>query len=126
VKRLQEIGFVWSVYGKDKPSREKTAKLEKTEPEQVKTPEVEERLYHVISEYIQHNGVDPLPEKLVSFIKKRGGEFPSYIPLPNRPLLFRMGGDHSQGAKIRWVGRGPLPEEVRDYLNENGVLPPHD
>jgi hypothetical protein len=37
-----------------------------------------------------------------------------------------MGGDHSQGAKIRWVGRGPLPEEVRDYLNENGVLPPHD
>lgn len=124
VKRLNEIGFAWAVYGKERTRESKPVKVQKVAVSQEKAQNVEERLYHVISEYIQYNGIDPMPAKLGKYIQQRG-DYPPYIPLPNRPLVFKMGGDHA-GIKVKWEGKGPLPDDVRDYLNENGVLPPHD
>ena len=48
--------------------------------------------------------------------------------LPRSPLVFKIGNSDSTPAfvrKIKWPGKGPLPEDVLEYLNENGVLPPH-
>jgi hypothetical protein len=126
VKRLNAIGFAWAVYGKDKTRKVSKGKDAPPETAQAKVPDTEERLYHVVSEYIQYNGVGPLPAKLEKYIQQRGGVYPPYIPLPNRPLVFRMNGEHGGGRKIEWGGKGLLPADVRDYLNENGVLPPHD
>lgn len=129
VKRLEEIGFVWSVYGKQQG--EKVAEVKrKLTPIQVAPaePEQEERLYQISGEYIQYNGTGVLPPKLDRFIRMHDGEYPSCIILPRMPLVFRLGGSDSSGIpplKIKWPGRGPLPGDVLDYLNENGVLPPH-
>jgi len=126
VKRLDGIGFAWAVYGKSKARKANPGKATKPETLSDKTPDAEERLYHVVGEYIQYNGVGLMPPRLGKFVQQRGGEFPSYIPLPNRALVFRMNGDHGMGTKVKWGGKGALPTDVRDYLNENGVLPPHD
>lgn len=125
VKRLNAIGFAWAVYGKNTPRRAKPAKAPKAVVMAERAPDVEERLYHTVSEYIQYNGIGPLPARLEKFIQQRGGEFPPYIPLPKRPLVFRMNGG-AGNAMVKWPGQGPLPEDVRNYLNDNGVLPPHD
>ena len=125
VKRLEAIGFSWAVYGRDKPRKAKASQEASRETPTAKGSDAEERLYHVVSEYIQYNGVGPLPTRLEKFMKMRGGDFPPYIPLPGRPLVFKMNGD-AGNFKVKWAGKGPLPEDVRIYLNENGVLPPHD
>jgi len=127
VKRLKEIGFAWSVYGKDRVRKKSFIKAqENPETTNKKASDAEERLYHVISEYIQYNGIGPVPPKLGKCIQQRGGEYPPYIPLPNRPLLFKMSGENGRSVKIKWDGKGALPADVHDYLNENGVLPSHD
>lgn len=125
IKRLNTIGFAWSVYGKSKARKTKAGRVPVVEAAPKAAPDTEERLYHVVSEYIQYNGNGPVPERLAKFMRQRGEGFPPYIPLPSRPLIFKMNGD--AGSVIhKWSGKGPLPEDVLNYLNENGVLPPHD
>lgn len=127
VKRLDEIGFVWSVYGKVKTRKARVgAAPEKETKVAEKAPEIEERLYHIAGEYIQYNGTGPRPPRLEKCVQQRGGEFPPYIPLPHRPLFFKVHGENGRELKVKWSGRGALPEDVRHYLNEHGALPPHD
>jgi len=69
-----------------------------------------------------------MPPKLEKYIQMHDGAFPPCIILPASPLVFRLGNADSVTTvmrKITWPGKGPLPEEVREYLNENGALPPH-
>lgn len=127
VKRLDDAGFVWAVYGKRnnetiRPSQEVSSRT----PEAKTASGDEERLYHVAGQYIQYNGVGSMPAQLERCVRNRNGEFPPYIPLPAHPLVFKLPGDHGVIIKFKWCGKGPLPEDVRDYLNENGALPPHD
>jgi hypothetical protein len=129
VKKLSEIGFVWSVYGKNRAEKVTQAKR-KTVAESVKPvePECEERLYQVCGEYVQFNGTGPLPQKLEKYLQMHDGVMPPCIILPASPLVFRMGNPDSVTTimrKITWSGRGPLPDDVLEYLNENGALPPH-
>jgi len=45
-----------------------------------------------------------------------------------RKEVFGLGNSDSVRAvvrKIKWSGRGAIPAEVLEYLNENGVLPTH-
>jgi len=129
VKRLEEAGFVWSVYGKQQS--EKVAEIKrKLAPvkETLAEPVQEERLYQISGEYIQYNGSGELPPKLAKYLQLHNGDFPSCIILPRMPLIFRLGGSDSAGIpslKIKWSGKGPLPVDVLEYLNENGALPPH-
>ena len=129
VQKLTEAGFVWSVYGRNQSEKVVAAKS-KAAPEPVKSDEakVEERLYQVCGEYIQYNGTGPLPPKLEKYIQFHRGEYPPCILLPKTPLMFRIGSSDSTTSvmrKLRWPGTGPLPEDVLEYLNENGALPPH-
>lgn len=128
-KKLNEIGFVWSVYGRNHVEKapEVKRKAEPAPPKEAQ-PEIEEHLYQVSGEYIQYNGIGTRPPKLEKYIQLHGGEFPPCIILPRCALVFRLGSSDSTPAflrKIKWSGQGPLPEDVLEYLNENGALPPH-
>jgi len=126
VQRLTEIGFNWS--GSRQRQAEKTVTLNRVGLPQQVEHDSDEHLYKVTGEYIQYNGSGPRPPKLEKYIQRHGGDFPSSIILPRSPLVFRIGGSDSIAAfvrKIKWPGKGPLPADVLEYLNENGTLPPH-
>lgn len=129
VKMLDELDFLWAVYGKNAASKEVPVS-KKSVPVPVKVVDLtpEERLYQVCGEYIQYNGAGPLPPKLEKYIALHNGEFPPCILLPRHPLTFRIGNGDSAVSimrKYQWPGKGPLPEDILEYLNENGALPPH-
>jgi hypothetical protein len=124
-KRLDDLGFSWALYGikkEEEPFFERVA----VEPVVVLPPVIEERLYHILGEYVQYNGVGPCPGKLEKYIQQHDGEFPPYIPLPHGALTFILQSETSaKGRRLKWAGQGPIPELVREYVNENGVLPQH-
>jgi hypothetical protein len=125
-KLLETNGFVWAVYGKDRGNQTPEKPVE--EPAAKKRRRgVEERLYHVgIGVYVQYNGVGSKPAKLEKYLAQHDGEYPAYIPLPEGAIEFRIGEDLiSPGRRFVWGGKGPLPEEVCEFVCENGVLPPH-
>ena len=129
VRKLEEADFVWSVYGKQQSAKVPELKR-KQAPVQVAAVAVtpEERLYQISGAYIQYNGTGDLPPRLAKYIQLHDGEYPSCIILPRLPLVFRLGGSESAGIpplKEKWSGAGRLPEDVLEYLNENGALPPH-
>lgn len=102
----------------------------KAVPESVKVgePEPGEHLYLVSEEYIQYNGTGLRPAKLERYSQRHGGELPPSIILPRSPLVFRIGNPDSARVpvrKLKWSGKGPIPAEVLEYLNENGALPTH-
>lgn len=129
VRKLEEIGFVWSVYGRQQSVKASAVKSRQAPVKAVDAPTApEERLYQISGEYVQYNGTGECPPKLVKHIQLHGGEYPPCIILPRLPLVFRLGGSDSAGIpplKVKWPGVGRLPEDVLEYLNENGVLPPH-
>ena len=129
VQKLSEVGFMWSVYGRSQTEKVADVKR-KVVPQQVKAVEleVEEHLYQVSGEYIQYNGQGIRPAKLEKYILLHGGEFPPCIILPRHPVMFRIGSSDSTLTVVRklaWPGKGPIPDDVLEYLNENGALPPH-
>ena len=129
VQKLTETGFVWSVYGRSQA--EKVAEVKKkVSPQQTRVvePVVEEHLYQVSGEYIQYNGQGARPAKLEKYIQLHDGEFPPCIILPRHPVVFRIGSSDSALTMVRkfaWPGKGAIPADVLEYLNENGALPPH-
>ncbi len=79
-----------------------------------------EKLYCVnCSTYIQHNGVDELPEQLSTYVASHNGEYPPFMHLPSEAVKFRM----KYFGSVPWPGNGPLPDVVLKYVNENGFLP---
>jgi hypothetical protein len=128
VKKLTEVKFIWAVYGKNRMEKSSPSKRKDVAAPVKVEPKNPERLYQVCGEYVQYNGLGAIPPKLDKYIQMHGGEFPPCIILPGTPLVFRMGSPDSTVSvmrKIPWPGKGPLPEEVLEYLNENGALPPH-
>ncbi len=124
-KRLEDLGFAWALYGRKKMDMPTAGKVT-ANPVPVVSPVAEERLYHLSGEYVQHNGVAPLPPKLEKFVQQHRGEYPPYIPLPRGALTFIIQDETSaKGRKLKWKGQGPVPELVREYINENGILPQH-
>lgn len=125
-KRLEESGFVWAVYGKGKARKEVEVKPPKPAPRKPE-PETEERLYMAGGgRYVQFNGTGAMPSSLERYVAQHRGEFPSYIPLPKGPITFHVGDDLAgRKQKITWSGKGPIPEAVREFVDENGTLPPH-
>ena len=129
VRQLTALGFRWSVYRQGQAEMTVEAKR-KGDPLPVTEVEVgpEEHLYLVCGEYIQYGGTGPRPVKLEKYIKLHGGELPPCIILPAVPTVFRIGNSETARAfvrKYKWSGKGAIPAEVLEYLNENGVLPPH-
>lgn len=129
VQKLNSVGFIWSVYGRGQAEKVVEVKRKVAPPPApVVEAKVEERLYQVTGEYIQFNGIGTPPPRLQKYIQLHNGEFPPCIILPTSPLVFRIGSSETTPSfvrKFKWEGRGPLPPDVMEYLNENGALPPH-
>lgn len=125
-KRLDQVGFVWAVYGKGK-TRKPVEKNPVKAPSRKEDPEIMERLYMAgAGRCVQFNGAGAMPPSLSRYVTQHDGGFPPYIPLPRGPVVFHLGDDlvgHKQ--KITWSGKGPIPEAVREFVDENGTLPPH-
>lgn len=125
-KRLDQVGFVWAVYGKDK-SRVSVEEKPLKAVAHKGDPAAEERLYMAgAGRYVQFNGTGTMPASLSRYVSQHSGAFPPYIPLPSGPVTFHLGDDlvgHKQ--KVIWAGKGPLPEAVREFVDENGTLPTH-
>lgn len=124
-KRMDDLGFAWALYGKVKAGAPRGKERVAPETAAPSREASEERLYHAYSSgYVQYGGKGPLPARLQDYIERHHGEYPAYIPLPRGPVAFILRDDNSvKGRKLKWSGTGPIPEPVREYVNENGVLP---
>lgn len=132
-KRLDAIGFSWALYGKGEGVKKPRAQRPKPPPEEaeeataVSIAETGERLYHAAAgAYVQYDGRGSVPPELERYRKKNKGEFPSYIPLPSTAVRFQLLDGSGRARKIRWSGRGCIPADVLDFVNENGSLPPYE
>jgi hypothetical protein len=124
VRRMDQIGFEWAIYGQAK-ARPSVVIAVRGLRRTANMPE--ERLYCVNrGEYLQYNGVDAMPAELKKYVEAHKGELPPYIPLPDFTTRFHLGENPVRGRKVAWAGKGRLPRVILDYVCENGVLPPHD
>ena len=129
IKQLDKIGFNWVARGDehddfdyDEPRDPLVDRMEADDDHVV-----EERLYMVgAGVFIQYGGRGRRPRALVEFIRSHGGEYPPHISLPHGEVVFMMGNHYSGRSYIAWPGRGALPDEVMEYVQENGALPAHE
>jgi len=120
IRRLNEIGFCWSIYKSGAHG-----KKEEKEPRKPEHHAPEERLYYIGNgTYVQYRGKGRKPPELQRFVQTHHGELPPYIPLPKHPVEFRFGHPVHPRMKVRWQGKGKLPVKVMRYVQENGTLPP--
>jgi hypothetical protein len=118
VRKLEALGFVWAAYGQPAAQEEDADVVERTP---------RERLYVLGNgSYVQHDGRGKPPPRVERFAREHRGELPPYIPLPRSATVFHLGERYVREHQRKWKGSGPLPDEVLDYVRENGVLPPHD
>jgi hypothetical protein len=127
IKRLDEAGFKWFIYGMDGDKRKASPQPEPASPRKGKTEQLpENRIYNLgHDEFIQYDGQGPEPRELLQYAKSHGGNFPPFIPLPSEPTRFVMNSDgFGKDRIIKWSGKSRLSEEILDYVRENGCLPP--
>jgi len=124
VRRLNEVGFVWRIY---KSAEKKAPPEEPVAPLPEDPPEHTHRLYYLGNNtYVQHDGRRKMPAHLQEFVTEHRGEFPPYIPLPARKVDFYFGPGILKQHRVRWNGKGALPDRVLSYVKQHGTLPPHD
>jgi hypothetical protein len=128
IRKLEETGFKWFIYGMDGDKRKVSLQTETVAPRKGKA-EVppETKIYNLgHDEFIQYDGREPLPRELVQYARAHGGNLPPFILLPSEPTRFIMNSDgFGRERIIKWSGKGQLNEEILDYVRENGCLPPH-
>lgn len=131
-KRLDSIGFSWALYGKGLAAQASAAPRGKSPAGAAEgagaVVESPERLYHAAAGvYVQYNGRGALPQGLERYMSRNRGQYPSYIPLPHGPVRFLLPSDGDRTVrKLLWSGKGPVPADVLEFVNENGALPTHD
>ncbi len=69
--------------------------------------------------YVLCEAGEEISAELQDYQSRNSGELPPYFFLPKGPVKFQV---YSR-ATVRWTGKGPLPDEVMEYVQENGVLP---
>ncbi len=83
-----------------------------------------ERVFFVAAgHYVQYNGSGAYPPEVDLWAKYHNGDTPPFIPLPCHAVEFHVDEEWGGRYAIPWPGRGPLPEPVLHYINENGTLP---
>ncbi len=125
VRRLNELGFEWSLYGARR--REAAAPGRRMAGERTRSAASArvERIYCLGNNvFVQHDGQSPRPPELERYAARNGGEMPPFIPLPVRRTRFFLPHPSGRGLrKVAWSASGPLPEAVLEFLRDNGTLP---
>ena len=122
IEQLEQLGFCWCVGRGNGKSTTRQAESQDL-PCLI---EASEKLYafgHGV--YVQHDGNGQKIEALERYQKKHRGQYPPFIPLPLRPVVFNLGLREFQPIEVRWQGCGPLPESILAYVSNNGTLPPY-
>jgi DNA-binding winged helix-turn-helix (wHTH) protein len=142
IETVHAVGYRWVVtptvrktdaryHDQTKPSETKAVKPVKLKPitrpvkpgKPVKnTPpplESSERIYRIRGMFVQWNGRGEIPEPIAAY-QQVHGEMPSFITLPIGKIWFTISND----LVVVYRGKGALPSEVLDYLEENKYLPP--
>jgi hypothetical protein len=127
IKHLEGLGFEWAIYGQNRATKRRPVRLDA----KLKTPagaSGNERMYNLGNdEYIQFDGVSPIPPELARHMTRHRGEMPSYIPLPKKRTVFFLPHPSGRGLrKVAWSGTGKVPAEVCNFLRENGALPAYE
>ena len=131
VRKLDKVGFTWAIYRAVKDAAPVAPRVKSAPPKPEAradpTPDTEERLYCIRAGlYVQHDGKSPAPKDLVQYSRTRGGNLPPYILLPTTRTVFTLGEPGARRQRrVTWKGAGRLHRDILDYVNENGVLPPH-
>lgn len=146
VGKLETLGFCWSAYGagsghttkcrnadreEDHPCPDSTPPpiLDPDPESTVQVDEVQEcsgeRLYNIAPNvYVQYGGEGPVPSEFKEYIDSHCGDWPPYIPLPDKHTVFLMGNPFmARRRRIVWSGQGKLDPEILDFVADNGVLP---
>ncbi len=127
IRRLEEAGLKWFIYGMEGDKRKVAPQTEAVEPRKSKTEQAPEtKIYNLgHDEFIPYDNQGPMPRELQQYLKTHGGNLPPFIPLPPEPTRFVMNSDGFGHERIvKWSGKGRLSEELLDYVRENGCLPP--
>lgn len=127
IKRLEDSGFKWFIYGMDGDKRKNQSQPEPSASHKHQSEVLpEHRIYNLgHDEFIQHDSQSPLPKELAQYARAHGGNLPPFIPLPSEPTSFVMNSDaFGRERIIKWSGKSRLNEEILDYVRENGCLPP--
>ena len=132
-RRLAKLGFVWMIYGRKHDAavahdkqRGDLETIAPRSPASRKSAMDGERVYNIgASGYVQYGGHGPIPTALRLYRERNNNEWPPYIQLPSNHTRYVLSNEgNPRASKIDWKGRGPLPAEILEFLNENGTLPP--
>lgn len=128
IRRLEALGFEWAIYGPNRAAPRRPDRPGGNNRPEAAAVSAEERMYNLgNSDFIQYNGIPPLPPVLASHAARHRGELPSYIPLPRKRTVFSLAHPSGRGVKkVIWSGTGKLPEDVMSFLRENGTLPAYE
>lgn len=81
-------------------------------------PESPERIYRIRGAFVQWNGTGAMPETIAAY-QQVHGDMPSFIALPIGKIWFTV----TNNRVVVYSGKGALPEEVMQFLEENKTLP---
>jgi hypothetical protein len=124
VRKLDALGFMWGVYGRREEADAPAPSAE--EPEEPVEQGPAERLYRIGNgTYVQYDGNGTKPPELVRYVAAHG-DYPPFIPLPQRSTTFFLGDRCARQRPVKWPGNGPLPESVMAFVLQNGTLPRHE
>jgi DNA-binding winged helix-turn-helix (wHTH) protein len=82
-------------------------------------PESPERIYRIRGTFVQWDGTGEMPHTIAAY-QQAHGDTPSFITLPIGKIWFTV----TNNRVVVYSGKGALPGEVLDYLDENKTLPP--
>lgn len=125
VAKLDSVGFSWAIYKAtkdEKPAEPKNKPAPK--PQEEADTFSNERLYRLNNgTFVQFDGKGDPPSPLQKYAERNRGDFPPYIPLPNRSVTFTIGEPWGKPVRLAWKGRGKLPAKVLDFVQAQGALP---
>ncbi|MBN1558225.1 MAG: helicase associated domain-containing protein [Lentisphaerae bacterium] len=125
ILKLDALEFTWAVYRDRKRTGRAAHGDAARAPRSQDAAPPEERLYALRSGvYVQYDGNGQCPPALAAYLEQHNGRFPPYIPLPQEHTVFRLGVRHVREKHVSWPGKGPLPQDVLNYVSRSGTLPP--
>ena len=127
IRKLESIGFCWAVYGMTKRQAVRAAPRQRKKRPSLGASGGKQVLCYCVAggRFVSYDGNGAKPKELQQYITGHNGQMPPHIPLPTDRTVFVVGDSLVKNrGKVVWKGKGRLPKEVLQFVNENGALPP--